>query len=123
MRKHPPRSAYAMVAVLVALVLFLALWGIAHRQIAATLRVESAQALRTQRDEGSLHALAQALTLLETGTPPTSPYVGTATVPTSRGSLTFTVTFTVTATNAWSVHVAPAADGVTGPALPTSFNP
>ena len=64
MRPTSARSGYAMMLVLVFIVLFLALLGVAYRQTAAALRIESVRSLQIQRDEGSIHALARALALL-----------------------------------------------------------
>jgi hypothetical protein len=62
-----------MVLVLLFLVLFLSLLGVAWRRIGSVLRVASVRTVQLQRDEGSLGALAAAMNLLETGRPPTSP--------------------------------------------------
>ena len=78
----PVRRGYAMVIVLMFIVLFLAMLGVVCRELAGALRVESLHAIEVQRDEGSIQALARALALLETGLPPTNPYVCGATIDT-----------------------------------------
>ena len=101
-----------MVLVLVFLALVLALFSVSQRHIAAALRIETVRTLQKQRDEGSLQALAHGLALLETGSPPSDPYVCADTMNTSTGARTFTVTFAREGTDsqgrpAWSVRAAP----------------
>lgn len=64
------RGGYALVMVLVFVVLFLTILGVAWRQIGAVMRIESVRAKQTTRDRGSLRAVAEGLRLLETGLPP-----------------------------------------------------
>src|SRR5262249_24107872 len=87
------RPGYAILLVVLFILLFLAFLGIAYRQLSAAVRIETAHVQQIQRDEGSLHALARGLALLETGVPPASPFVGGVTVPTSTGPRAYTVTF------------------------------
>lgn len=96
-----------MVLVLVFIALFLCFYSVAHRRLAAALRMETARTLQQRRDEGSLQALARGLALLETGLPPTDPYVCAVTLQTSSGERSFTVTFASEGENLWSVHTAP----------------
>ena len=123
MRTTSPRAGYAMMLVLVSLVLFLALWSVAHRQLAAALRVASVQAKRIQRDEGSVHALARGLALLETGLPPSNPYTGSVNVTTLTGPRSYAVTFTSEGGTNWSVRAAPSLPGDLPPPLPSTFAP
>ena len=123
MRPTSARSGYAMMLVLVFIVLFLALLGVAYRQTAAALRIESVRSLQIQRDEGSIHALARALALLETGNPPSDPYVCGVTITTSTGPHSFTVTFTSEGSNHWSVHSAPTPPNANPQPMPSSFLP
>lgn len=115
------RRAFAMVLVLLFLVLFLALLGVAFRELAATIRTVSLQELQADRDEGSLHAVARAMALLETGLPPTSPYVCGATIDTATGSKSFRVTFTLEGGATWSVRSAPAGTDENLPPMPGTF--
>ena len=96
-----------MVLVLVFIALMLCLYGVAYRQVAAALRIESTRVLQAQRDEGSVHALATGLALLETGLPPSSPYVGALTIDTSTGQRSFTLTFALEGGDTWAVTSAP----------------
>jgi hypothetical protein len=117
------RSGYAMVLVIVFIVLFLAFLGVAYRQFGTALRVESVHSQQVQRDEGSLHALARALALLETGLPPTSPYSCGVTISTSRGPSVYTITFANEGSTNWSVRAAPRAPGDNPPPMPVTFAP
>lgn len=109
--------------VLVFIVLFLAMLGVACRRTATALRIETVRALQTQRDEGSLHALARGLALLETGLPPADPYVCEVDIDTSLGTRSFTVTFASEGGTDYSVSASPTADGETNPTMPDVFSP
>ena len=125
-----PRRGYAMVMVLVFMALLLSIYGVAYREVAATLRIETARVLLRQRDEGSLPALARGLALLETGPLPQDPYVCSVSIDTptgpphwSRVTCWFTVTFaSEMGTNNWSVHVAPT-ELQENPLMPATFAP
>lgn len=123
MRRAPVRRGYAMMLVLVFILLFLSLLGVAYRQATAALRIETAYAQQVQRDEGSVHAVARGVMLLETGLPPSSPYVCGVTIATSTGPRSFTVTFTSQGGTNWSVSAAPTQSGETPPAMPSTFGP
>ena len=123
MRAKTDRSGYAMMLVLVFIVLFLSFWSIAYRQTAAALRIECTQVLQRQRDEGSIHALARALALLETGLPPTDPYVCGVTIDTSTGERSYAVTFSSEGENHWSVQAAPPQSYERPLPMPDSFAP
>jgi hypothetical protein len=118
-----PRSGYAMVLVLVCMVLFFSLWSVAYRHTAAALRIEAVHALQTQRDEGSIQALAKGLALLETGQPATSPYVCGVTMRTSTGMRSYTVTFTSEGQNRWSVAATPTSPGDNPRPMPATLGP
>lgn len=123
MKTKSARSGFAMMLVLVFIVLFLTMLGVACRRTAAALRIESVRALQTQRDEGSLHALARGLALLETGLPPSDPYVCGVAITTSTGTSSFTVTFASEGDGNWSVNSTPTEAGETPPAMPAVFTP
>jgi hypothetical protein len=117
-----------MVLVLVFLALVLSFYSLSQRQMAAVLRTETVRTFQTQRDEGCIRALGRGLDLLETGFPPTSPYVCGTVVDTSAGSRAFTVTFQNEGTAAdgkpaWSVRAAPTAVTETPEPMPSRFAP
>jgi type II secretory pathway component PulJ len=67
MIKRPSnRRGYALLLVLIFVVLFTAILGVAWRRVASALRIERASEVRKQCDQGSIQALAQAMQFLET---------------------------------------------------------
>ena len=106
--KAAPRRAYAMMLVVLFLTLFSAILGVACCELAAAIRTVSLQAIQSDRDEGSLQAAALAVGLLETGLPPTSPYVCVATIDTPAGPRPVRVTWTLQTGTTWSVSAVPA---------------
>lgn len=112
-----------MLLVLAFIVLLLSLWSVAYRHTAAALRIESARSLAVQRDEGSLHALARGLALLETGVPPTDPYACGVTIETSSGPRSMTITFGSEGAGNWSVSSRPTQPNEYPPPIPVSFVP
>jgi hypothetical protein len=123
MKRQHQRSGYAMLMVLLFLILMFSIMGLACRQLESALRAEQARALQVQRDEGSVPALGKALALLETGFPPTSPYVCGTSIVTSNGTVSLTVTFTSLGNNTWSVESVPTAPGDSPQPMPDSFAP
>ena len=123
MNARSPRRGYAMVLVLVFIALVLSLFGVSRRHIAAALRVEKGRTCQDDRDQGSLCALARALALLETGLPPSDPYVCAVTIQTPEGERSFTVRFTAESEEdgQWSVRAAPTLPTETPVAMPESF--
>ena len=103
------------------LVLMLAMTGVVHRHLSSVLRIEKARIQAEQRDEALMHALAQAMALIETGLPPSDPYVCSTTIVTSQGSESITVTFAQELNEIWSVHAAPTAPDATPQPMPASF--
>ncbi len=65
-RRPPDRRGYALMLVMIFVVLFGAVLGVAWRRVASALRVEHALAVRTGADKGSIQALDLALRVLET---------------------------------------------------------
>lgn len=117
-----PRSARrgsAMLLVALSITLMLVALGVALRGLGSALWVQSAQTSRIQRDQGSVQALALALTLLETGAPPTNPYSCEVTINTSTGAVNYTATYS-SDSSTWTVEVAPYTTG-TEPMMPTTF--
>lgn len=110
-----------MLLVLIFLALVLSLYSLSYRHTAAALRVEATRTLQLQRDEGSVHALAMGLALLETGLPPSNPYICAVTIDTSTGERSFTVTFALETANTWSVGARPTEPFEDPEPMPDSF--
>ncbi len=68
------RRGHALACTMIFLVLAMLLWTSTFRQTAGWLRTETAQIVRNERELRSARAMAWALTLLETGLPPSAPY-------------------------------------------------
>ncbi len=123
MRPKPPRAGFAMMLVLVFIVLFLAMLGVTLRATGSALRIESARLRQLQRDEGSIHALAKGVALLETGLPPSDPYVCGVDIDTTSGTQSYTVTFESEGGDNWSVHSALSPAGYSPSPMPVTFAP
>ena len=119
--KRSARRGYALMTVSVFLVLMLAMTGVVHRHLSSALRIEKARVQAEQRDEALIHALAKAMELLETGVPPSDPYVCGTTVDTSQGLESITVTFANEISEIWSLHAAPTAPAEDPQPMPASF--
>ena len=119
--RRASRRGYAMILVVLFLVLFLAILGVASCEVAALLRTVSLQTVHSDRDQGSLQAAALAVALLETGLPPTSPYVCVATIDTPTGPQAMRVTWTLEAGTTWSINTAPAAPSEVLPPMPSTL--
>lgn len=112
-----------MLLVVLFVLLFLAMLGVSYRELGAALRIESTRVQQVQRDQGCVPAAARGLALLETGLPPSNPYVGAVTIPTSTGPCSFTVTFTSEGGNNWAVNAMLTPPGTDPPPLPSTFAP
>jgi hypothetical protein len=67
MTRHPShRRGYALLLVMVFVVLFTAVLGVAWRRVISALRIEHVSEVRRQCDQGSVQALAKAVEVLET---------------------------------------------------------
>ena len=119
--KPATRRGYAMILVVLFLVLFLAILGVAGCEVAALLRTVSLQTVHSDRDQGSLQAAALAVALLETGLPPTSPYACVTTIDTPTGPQPMRVTWTLEAGTTWSIATAPAAPGEVLTPMPSTL--
>jgi hypothetical protein len=97
------RRAYALMLVLVFVVLFLAMLGVAWRQMASVLRIEAVRSNQIRRDQGCLLAAIQGIHYLEQNASPESPQVFTV------GGRSFTVTFEqdLENTDTWTVNAVP----------------
>ncbi|HEY1602001.1 MAG TPA: hypothetical protein VGG64_20530 [Pirellulales bacterium] len=121
MKRKPHRPGYAMLLVLAFLVMFFSVLALAYSQLGSLIRAETARAQTVTRDAGCVPALAQALELLETGYPPTNPFVCGVSINTSSGPQAFTVTFATQDVGNWSVQVAPTADNESPAPMPLLF--
>ena len=119
--KRSSRSGYALLTVMIFLVLMLAATGVVHRHLSSTLRIERARVQAEQRDEALIHALANAMELLETGTPPTDPYVCRTTIDMSQGLESITVIYEHEIDEIWNVHAAPTSPDENPQIMPASF--
>jgi len=123
MSDKPNRRGYAMMLVLVFIVMILSLYGLSFRYLTAVLRTETTRTLRTQRDEGAIQALAVGLELLETGFPPTDPYVCAVSLVAADTKRSFTVTFRSESDDTWSVRAAPTGPWENPQPTPNTFAP
>ncbi len=119
--KRSARRGYALMTVSIFLVLMLAMTGVVHRHLSSTLRIEKARIQGQQRDEALMHALAKALELIETGLPPSDPYICETTIDTSQGLESITVTYTNELNEIWSVHAAPTGPNANPQPMPATF--
>ena len=117
------RRGYALMLTMFFSLLFLSLLGVAWRGTASALRGQSIREIQTRRDEGTIPALARAMRLLETGPPPSDPYVCGLTLDTSDGPRSFTVTFSGEGENSWAVHAAATVPGNDPTPMPDTFAP
>jgi hypothetical protein len=74
------RRAYALMLVLVFIVLFLAMLGVAWRQMASVLRIEAVRSNQMRRDQGSLLAAIEGIHYLEQNPSATLPHTLTPTI-------------------------------------------
>lgn len=132
--KRASRQGYALLLVMVFVVLFSAVLGIAWRQVASALRLEHVHELRKACDAGSIQVLAQAMQVLETRLVQTSQGVelagsspvalnSTFSYAQQYGGSWYTVTFTCTKSDGsqWDVSVtAPPNGSSTFPSLPSN---
>jgi hypothetical protein len=116
------RRGYAMLAVLVFLAVGLTLIGVNQRHIGSLLRLDQARVEATDFREGPVQVMAKALALLETGLPPSNPYLCGVTVDTSDGPRSFSVDFSWGA-GPVSVEVAPTTDAGSLVPMPPTFAP
>ena len=122
MRATPTaRRGYSLMLAMVFNILMLALLGLAYRQLGSTLRIETARVQQIQRDEGPLRAAARALALLETGVPPSDPYVRKVHADTSEGPSDFIITITSEGNGLYSVQAAKAGTNDPTPPINETF--
>jgi hypothetical protein len=110
-----------MLAVIVILAVSLVFVSISQRRIGAILRVERAVLEKAEYTEGPVEAMAAALSLLETGFPPSNPYECAATVKNAGGDRTYAVSFKSRRSERWTISVTPVDDPGGLPPMPTTF--
>jgi len=110
-----------MLLVLVFIALSFSFFAMAHHQLDAALRLETVRVRQEDRDQGSVQAVARGLTLLETSLPPTNPYVCSVTIGTPPDEKQYTVTFSSSAENVWTVHATPTEWPDNPPPMPDLF--
>jgi Tfp pilus assembly protein PilX len=122
-----PRRGFSLTVVLVFLILMLALWGTVYRTTSSVLRIETNRVLQQSLDPGALNALAQALQLLQYGTPsdPTNAnrtqFTYGLTLISDCGTAQFIVVYTGSPnSNRWQIQVSPGSSAV---ALPSIASP
>jgi hypothetical protein len=121
MKKAAERRGYALVIVLLFIAILLSLSSMLYRQLGAALRIESVRSAQVARDEGSLRALARGLALLQTGTPPSSPYKCGLMIETSAGPRDYTVTFSADDDTNWSINAVPTQQNDIVDPMPNTF--
>jgi hypothetical protein len=105
-RRRQARHGYALMLVMVFVVLFLAMLGVAWRQVASVLRVETVRQTQARRDRGCLQAVVNGIQHLDATPTIASGEVWSTTI----DGRSFNVTFTQpepTDTTIWSVDAVP----------------
>jgi hypothetical protein len=122
--RAPARAGYSLTLALVFVVLMLGVIALASRRIGTALRVAAARSQKLARDEGALQAAAKALDLLETGNPPSDPFVCQVVVAGATDGVerTITVTFASEGPDLWAITAAPAQPGDEATPMPAKFN-
>jgi hypothetical protein len=120
-RQRNDRNGYAMLIVLIFLMLMLTFFGISQRYLGEAVRIEEARMRTRDRDEGSVHAMAAALDLLETGLPPSDPYTCATDMETAAGTRSFTVTYSSLSGRRWAIQVVPTLPTDSPPPMPSTF--
>jgi hypothetical protein len=128
------RRGFALMLVIVQMTLLIALWGVAYRQLGATMRLIAAMPGNTPSTSNGYKPLALALALLQTGDPPANGQTYACSILTPNGPAYFLVTFLSSTDNPnpdqsqnerWTVSSQQVVQtGLTGwPTLPNSFGP
>ena len=120
MRLHTRQSGHALMCTMAFLVIAMFLWMGAFAAVSANVRSAKTIQLQNDRDDGGTRALAWALTLLETGLPPNTPYSCKATLDSGQ---VFVLSFKKTAGSDFTVSVRPVGAGdVEIPPAPGRFD-
>ena len=97
------RRGYAMVLVLVFLAVMMAFVAVGQRHVNSMLRIEQANFDAEMRGDRR-RALGQALQVLQTGPPPTDPFICSTTLDTSYGPQSFKITYRYKGGSDWIVR-------------------
>jgi hypothetical protein len=131
------RRGFALMLVVMEMLLLLALWGVAYRQLASAMRLVNVLAKTQPSGTPQLanKPVARALILLETGDPPGDAYVCGVAIQGTGGPAYFLVSFTPaegslspgapSGSKQWTVHsIQVQQSDLTGyPTMPYSFGP
>ena len=123
-RRRRGESGSALLAVAVMGLLAMGVFALAWRSTHDAIRVERFTVLVERRAASVQTAVAQGVDLLQTGLPPTDPYLCVATIVQADQTYACTVMFSQAApTGPWSIESWPATvdEQATLPALPVSF--
>ena len=115
------RRAVALPAVLLFLTVAFGAWAVLYRGSASVLRVEQARTLRESRNTWTAPAMAAALRLLETGTPPADPYACKLTLTQQGQTRYFRLSFESIGIVRWTVTAAPTDTDDLAPDAPSTF--
>src|SRR5688572_27771228 len=74
-RRITSRRGFILPAVLLFLAIAFGMWAVLFRSAGSALRIDEARSHRAARAEWTASAVANGLRLLETGSPPSDPYV------------------------------------------------
>ena len=122
-KKSGRNNGHTLAAVIVFLLLVTLLWRGSLSQQGSYFRVEKACLVQQANRDGCMHSLAWALTLLETGLPPESPYSCLMASPVDANEI-FVATFTQLAGVNYTVSVRLATpDDASLPPAPEAFEP
>ncbi len=121
-RRRPARGGFAMLIVMVVLIAMLGMAAVHQRRLSAALRIEEAVVAAEERHRGPLFALARALEVAETGTPPSNLAVyGFQFVPAGQTQQQAYAICYTRAGSQWTVDVQRIDDASSLPPLPAHF--
>ncbi len=115
------RNGLAMLLVLAVILAVGTTSATAFRYLASSSRTEHFAAANDSFDEGARGVAARALSLLETGHPPSTPYVCITTASVNGETQYFRVTYTSDIFSEWQITVQPTQAGDSSILMPSSF--
>jgi hypothetical protein len=113
--------AFVLPLVLVFMTTALALCALLRRDTGQAVRFAQVRQVRSENAYWSGHALAYSLGLLETGTPPTDPFICKLPLTNGQEVRYFRLTFDELTANNWQVDVEPTTLLDTSPLAPVTF--